>query len=907
VSAIRRALDVRPDETRVAGSTFSLCLVVNAGQAIGLSAVTSLFLEHAGSDALPTAYLLQGVAAFAVMLLLTAALGRVSQRRAFLVMSGALVAVVTLERALLIAAPGWIYQILWATVAIAVIVQSVYVWGVAGRVTDARQAKRLFPLFAGGGIAGAVVGGLATVPLASIAGTANLLTIWIVTLVAADALGRTLLTGGERVAHGNRNRHASVSRELRAAARYVGSSPLLVWMTIAAVLFSVLFYSLFLPFASSAAARYPDSENLAGFIGVFSAATTAGAFLLSTFATNRIFTRFGVALAVLVLPTLYVGAFGTLLATSAFAMLVAGRAVTGVWLQGVASPGWEALTNVVPDARRDQVRAFLNGGPAQAGTAIAGLIALAGTNVVSPRILTAIGLLTAVATVIVVWRIKRSYASALGDALHAGRPVFATTATRSAPFELEHDGQALATVLDAADDPSASVRRFAVELLSDVADDRADAAIERALGDADAAVAASAAAILVSRRADAPAADRLYAFTEDPDPAVRAAALTALRDAPAKLGVPLAERALPDPEAAVRAAALRTLVELSPTAAVDAAVSSLGDTSARVRHVAAEACARIGDQVARELIAALGVSERREGAIEALAAVDVAAHRDAIDRWAESWRSDAVRDRASAAAVPSDGDVADLLRAALLERARRSAILALRARSIVNEEGVSMRAAIADLDTADRRNLAMVLETLDALDPTARPLLSLWDGSAHAGTGVEAAALQDLGRDPDPFVATCAEYLERGGDDRVSRDTAGMPLMERVLFLRHVTLFDALATADLLPIAGIAEDLIFDDGELLGTQGETGDGLHIVVAGSVDVEADGATIAARGPGEVVGEMSLITHRPRMASMRARGDVRTLWISRRAFEGMIHDRPDVAIGVMHVLADRLAER
>jgi len=86
-----------------------------------------------------------------------------------------------------------------------------------------------------------------------------------------------------------------------------------------------------------------------------------------------------------------------------------------------------------------------------------------------------------------------------------------------------------------------------------------------------------------------------------------------------------------------------------------------------------------------------------------------------------------------------------------------------------------------------------------------------------------------------------------------------------------------------------------------------GDGLHVLVTGSVTVQADGAEIATRGPGDVVGEMSLITQRPRMATMRAVGDVRTIWISRRAFEGMIHDRPDIAIGVMRVLADRLAER
>lgn len=133
-----------------------------------------------------------------------------------------------------------------------------------------------------------------------------------------------------------------------------------------------------------------------------------------------------------------------------------------------------------------------------------------------------------------------------------------------------------------------------------------------------------------------------------------------------------------------------------------------------------------------------------------------------------------------------------------------------------------------------------------------------------------------------------------------------MPPMERVLFLRKVPLFDELEPADLLPIAEVADEQLFSDGDRLGAEGEMGDGMHVIVSGSVNVRSRDETIAERGPGDVVGELSLITARPRMADLIAYGDVRTIWITRRAFEGMVHDRPDVAIGVMRVLAMRLAE-
>jgi CRP-like cAMP-binding protein len=56
----------------------------------------------------------------------------------------------------------------------------------------------------------------------------------------------------------------------------------------------------------------------------------------------------------------------------------------------------------------------------------------------------------------------------------------------------------------------------------------------------------------------------------------------------------------------------------------------------------------------------------------------------------------------------------------------------------------------------------------------------------------------------------------------------------------------------------------------------------------------------------VGEMSLLTRSPRIASLVAEGVVRTIRIGDREFESMLRERPDVALGVMRVLAQRLAE-
>lgn len=143
----------------------------------------------------------------------------------------------------------------------------------------------------------------------------------------------------------------------------------------------------------------------------------------------------------------------------------------------------------------------------------------------------------------------------------------------------------------------------------------------------------------------------------------------------------------------------------------------------------------------------------------------------------------------------------------------------------------------------------------------------------------------------------------------MARSRPSMSIMERVLALRSVPLFAELSPADLSRVAAIAEECAYADGDRIADQGEIGDELHIVVAGTVQVvrEEDGASaaIARREAGDVIGEMSIITRGPRVASLVAEGDVRTVRIGRREFESMIRERPDVSLAVMRVLAERLS--
>ena len=133
-----------------------------------------------------------------------------------------------------------------------------------------------------------------------------------------------------------------------------------------------------------------------------------------------------------------------------------------------------------------------------------------------------------------------------------------------------------------------------------------------------------------------------------------------------------------------------------------------------------------------------------------------------------------------------------------------------------------------------------------------------------------------------------------------------VPLMERVLFLHKVSLFDALDPADLQQVARIATERSFAEGEVIFRQGEPGDAMYVVMTGGVRVEQDGRAIATRAVGEAVGEMAIVGGAPRMASLVSVGDTRALRIGRADFEAILRDRAETALGVIRVLSRRLAE-
>jgi predicted acylesterase/phospholipase RssA/CRP-like cAMP-binding protein len=136
-------------------------------------------------------------------------------------------------------------------------------------------------------------------------------------------------------------------------------------------------------------------------------------------------------------------------------------------------------------------------------------------------------------------------------------------------------------------------------------------------------------------------------------------------------------------------------------------------------------------------------------------------------------------------------------------------------------------------------------------------------------------------------------------------------LPELQAFLADIPFFASLDQASRLELARGLEPVHLPAGEVVFRQGDPGDGLYLVASGRLRV-----TIAAQGGermlhdlgrGAVVGEIALLTDRPRSATVHAVRDSDLELLRAPVFQALAERSPALMSGMMRLLADRLLTR
>jgi signal transduction histidine kinase len=128
--------------------------------------------------------------------------------------------------------------------------------------------------------------------------------------------------------------------------------------------------------------------------------------------------------------------------------------------------------------------------------------------------------------------------------------------------------------------------------------------------------------------------------------------------------------------------------------------------------------------------------------------------------------------------------------------------------------------------------------------------------------------------------------------------------------LRKSPLFQGLSDEELNRLMDMAEPVSLRAGDILIRQGEPGDSAYVLISGDFEVEKQSGQslikIDVRNPGDVVGEMALLSRAPRSASVIAKTDGEVLRIPQEAFEKLLLSSTTAAMAVLHWVMARLTQ-
>lgn len=125
----------------------------------------------------------------------------------------------------------------------------------------------------------------------------------------------------------------------------------------------------------------------------------------------------------------------------------------------------------------------------------------------------------------------------------------------------------------------------------------------------------------------------------------------------------------------------------------------------------------------------------------------------------------------------------------------------------------------------------------------------------------------------------------------------------KIELLRRVPSLRGHADRQLAQLAPLVDEVEFGAGHVLVKEGSSGREAFLVVEGEAEVRLRGNVISRVGPGEFIGEMALLDHSPRSATVTAVTPMRVLVMDPSSFTALLN-QPAIGRRLAADLAQRL---
>jgi CRP-like cAMP-binding protein len=130
------------------------------------------------------------------------------------------------------------------------------------------------------------------------------------------------------------------------------------------------------------------------------------------------------------------------------------------------------------------------------------------------------------------------------------------------------------------------------------------------------------------------------------------------------------------------------------------------------------------------------------------------------------------------------------------------------------------------------------------------------------------------------------------------------PGVEGADWLADVAFFDGFSAEQLRRVAALSSEIEVPAGTVIIDQGDAGTECFVIVDGEAGVYVGNDHVATLHPGSMAGEMALIDHRPRTASVVADLPLKLLRFDARQFRTLLDEMPKASERVMNLLTARL---
>jgi len=128
----------------------------------------------------------------------------------------------------------------------------------------------------------------------------------------------------------------------------------------------------------------------------------------------------------------------------------------------------------------------------------------------------------------------------------------------------------------------------------------------------------------------------------------------------------------------------------------------------------------------------------------------------------------------------------------------------------------------------------------------------------------------------------------------------------KIELLKRVPLFERCSKRELGEIAMLADELDLPSARDLTREGAGGFEFIILVEGQADVVRGVRVVNELGPGDFVGEIALVSGKPRTATVKTRGPARVLVITASGFRTLMRDVPSIKDKVLAAVTARVPD-